>query len=79
MKALMQADGKICPPNLSECWYINNSSSTDDRDPLTTFIAPVAIIPSQNNINNEFKPEEHLPMQKNDIHMKIEQTPGPSS
>lgn len=50
MKALMQADGKICPPNLSECWYINNSSSTDDRDPLTTFIAPVAIIPSQNNI-----------------------------
>lgn len=31
--------------NLSEWLYICKSSSTDDLEPLTTLIAPVAIIP----------------------------------
>lgn len=35
-------------PNLSEWLYICNNSSTDDLEPLTTLIAPVAIIPNQN-------------------------------
>lgn len=32
-------------PNLSEWLYICNSSATEDLEPLTTLIAPVAIIP----------------------------------
>lgn len=32
-------------PNLSEWSYICNNSSTEDLEPLTTLIAPVAIIP----------------------------------
>lgn len=31
--------------NLSEWLYISNSSSTDDLEPLTTLIAPLAIMP----------------------------------
>lgn len=31
--------------NLSEWLYICNNSSTDDLEPLTTLIAPLAIMP----------------------------------
>lgn len=42
------------PNNLSEWLYICNNSSTDDRDPLTTLIAPVAIIPRAKYIKENF-------------------------
>lgn len=39
-------------PNLFEWLYISKSSSADDLEPLTTLIAPVAIIPKC-NLNSE--------------------------
>lgn len=49
------------PNNLSEWLYICNNSSTDDRDPLTTLIAPVAIIPRGRYVKENFlKFRNHL-------------------